>query len=171
MRQYQVSLGAESIPSVCGKLIRLLILGRLCGVITCPGLGVCWSPYGAACWTADEFIWYPPPADTADSLLWLWRVEDCDSVGALVFDEVLEGIVLKLSKALEEVGVTGVTGLVGWLEDGSVLSSLVLFFLRNPKVGICYDVGERRAPTFERDRVFKVTSDYTAPWLRCCRRI
>lgn len=42
------------------------------------------------------------------------------------------------------MGVTGVIGLVGWLEDGSDLSSLVRFFLRNPKVGICYDVRERR---------------------------
>lgn len=39
-------------------------------------------------------------------------------------------------KVLEEVGVTGVTGLVGWLEEGSGFSSFVRFFLRNPRVGI-----------------------------------
>lgn len=33
---------------------------------------------------------------------------------------------------LEDVGVIGVTGLVGWLEAGSGLSSFVRFFLRNP---------------------------------------
>lgn len=41
------------------------------------------------------------------------------------------------SKVLEDVGVTGVTGLVGWLEEeGSGFSSFVRFFLRNPSVGI-----------------------------------
>lgn len=59
-------------------------------------------------------------------------------------DADLEGMVLKLSKPL--VGVTGVTGLAGWLDDGSVLSSLVRFFLRNPKLGICYEVGGKGGP-------------------------
>lgn len=40
------------------------------------------------------------------------------------------------SKVLADVGVIGVTGLVGWLEEGSGLSSFARFFLRNPKVGI-----------------------------------
>lgn len=71
----------------------------------------------------------------------------CDWIEALVLDPGLEGIVLKLSKPL--VGVTGVTGLAGWLDDGSVLSSLVRFFLRNPKVGICYEIGGRGVRTLE----------------------
>jgi hypothetical protein len=32
----------------------------------------------------------------------------------------------------------GVTGLVGWLVEGSDLSSLVRFFLRNPRLGMCF---------------------------------
>lgn len=68
----------------------------------------------------------------------------------LVLDDDLEGIVLKLSKALEELLATGVTGLVGWLVDDSGLSSLVRFFLRNPRVGICCDVGEMKVQTSKR---------------------
>lgn len=63
-------------------------------------------------------------------------------------DPDLEGRELKLSKPL--VGVTGVIGLVGWLDDGSVLSSLVRFFLRNPKLGICYEISGRGVRTFEK---------------------
>ena len=47
------------------------------------------------------------------------------------------------SKGLAAVGVTGLVGLLG--SDVSFLSSLVRFFLRNPRVGIKDDLSSRQA--------------------------
>jgi hypothetical protein len=50
--------------------------------------------------------------------------------------DCVDADVCELSNGLDSVGVIGVMGLVGWLEEGSDLSSLVRFFLRKPRVGI-----------------------------------
>ena len=58
---------------------------------------------------------------------------ECDMLLAAV---VWLGVfVSELSNGRDDVGVMGVTGLVGWLEE-SGFSSLVRFFLRKPKLGI-----------------------------------
>lgn len=64
---------------------------------------------------------------------------ECDMLLAAVV--WLGVLVSELSNGLDDVGVMGVTGLVGWLEE-SGFSSLVRFFLRKPKLGIDGEVGE-----------------------------
>lgn len=103
-------------------------------------------PYGecGGCWGAcTEFIGWPPPAGAGFSVSWapgcLWfGWEVVETVLAVVVAVVVRvgGDVIWLSKLLEMVGEIGVIGLVGLLDEGSVLSSLVRFFLRNPRVGI-----------------------------------
>ena len=55
------------------------------------------------------------------------------------------------SKGLAAVGVTGLVGLLG--ADGSVLSSLVRFFLRNPRVGIKEGLSSRQAGVIRWDPI------------------
>lgn len=58
---------AYSLPSFCGMLIRLLMLGRFWSDPVCAGLGLGWAPNGASCWTAGGFICGPPPAEAGIS--------------------------------------------------------------------------------------------------------
>lgn len=116
------------------------MLGRLCGVPVWPGLGVCCNPYGAGWWwVTGGFICGPPPAEAGVSFELFVDRRDWEVALVLVVPWVVcVGDLTRVvdSNGFEFVGVTGVTGLVGWLEEESGLSSLVLFFLRKFRLGI-----------------------------------